>query len=65
MRATELAVLIVISIIVVILLIRRVLQNTRRLDESIETYRKEQESQVRADPYSALSDLFDEEKRDK
>lgn len=70
MRAIELAVLIAISLIVIVALVRRVLRNARRLDESIEKYRKEQESQVRADPYAALSEIFppkpeDEEKRDK
>ena len=53
------------AVVVVLWLALRVVRNARRLDEGIEEYRKEEEGRVRSDPYSALSQLYTDEQKDK
>jgi len=54
-----------LAVAVIAWLVVRTVRNARRLDERIEEYREEQEAQVRADPYSALSELFTDKAKDK
>ena len=54
-----------VALVVLVCLALRVIRSARRLDEGIEEYREEEEGQVRADPYSALSQLHTDERKDK
>ena len=56
----------VAALVVVFLLALKAVRGARRLDEAIEEYHKEEEErQAHSDPYSALSQLYTDEQKDK
>ena len=54
-----------LAVAVIAWLVVRTVRNARRLDERIEEYREEQEAQVRADPFAALSEVYGDKSKDK
>lgn len=56
---------IAISLVIIAILVRRAMDNARRVDEGIAQYRKEKEANGPGNPYADLAQLLEERSKDK